>query len=265
MFISGQLIQQACEWNIDTRYPIRKWVFKHEVKNGDRVFMQTSQIPYFLNVISQLNCKVSAVIHNTDSPFTDEIYESMRPYVLKIYAVNSVTDKAIRLPLGFRDHQYTSHHVIRKLADDPEMPRVIKCLVNFLVSTNKAIREPVFELFRDKRFCTVQDYTHYDYGKSLDHSNTETMERRASFYRTLKQTRFAICPQGEGMDTHRVYECILFGVIPIVISSPLDSLYSRLPVLIVHNWNQVTEEFLDECKIAPNPKSIIDFKVEWVK
>lgn len=265
MLISGELIQQACEWNIDPRYSIRKWNFKHEVKNGDRVFMQLDQIPYFISIVSQLNNKVIAVIHNSDASFTDDMLISIEPYVLKVYAVNCITDRAIRLPLGFRDHQYTSHHIINKIADEPELPRTIKCLANFLISTNKSVREDVFNIFKDKPFCTVQDYTHYSYQQSLDHSNTETMEKRAHFYRTLKQSKFAICPQGNGIDTHRVYECILFGVIPIVMSSPLDSIYSKLPVLIIQNWNEVTEEYLDKCAIAPSPKAITDFRIDWVK
>jgi hypothetical protein len=263
MLVSGQLIQQVCEWNIDPRYSIRKWVFKHEVKNGDRVFMKLDQIPYFINIVSQLTNKVIAVIHNSDTSFTDDMLAAINPYVLKVYAVNCITDRAIRLQLGFRDHQYTSHHIIKKIADEPELPRTIKCLVNFLISTNKTLREPVFDMFKDKAFCTVQDYTQYSYPQSLDHSNTETMEKRAQFYRTLKQSKFALCPQGEGMDTHRVYECILFGVIPIVVSSPLDSIYSKLPVLIIQNWNEVTEEYLDKCTIIPSPKAITDLRIMY--
>ena len=96
MLISGQLIQQSCEWNIDPRYPIRKWTFKHEVKHGQRVFMQLNQLSYFVSITSQLNCKVVAVIHNTDVSFTNEMYELIKPYVTKVYAVNSVSDYAIR-------------------------------------------------------------------------------------------------------------------------------------------------------------------------
>ena len=187
----------------------------------------------------------------------------MRPYARRIFAVNSVTPNGIQLPLGFRDHQYTSHHIMTSILSEPPVERVIKCLVNFLISTNSKIRQPVFDYFKDKSFCTVQDYVNYNFVKSLMHSDSETMSHRVNFYRTLKRTKFAICPQGTGIDTHRVYECILFSVIPIVITSPLDTLYSQFPILIVNKWEDITEEMLNKCTIQPNPSSIINFRVPW--
>ncbi len=36
------------------------------------------------------------------------------------------------------------------------------------------------------------------------------------------------------------------GAIPIVKESSLDPMYEDLPVLIVKNWNEITEEFLEQ-------------------
>lgn len=261
MYISGQLFQSKCRWNIDDRYPIRKW---NDIQEGDKVFIKDFDIPQFIEYAKLFQpIKVDVVIHNSDTPFTDDEYEKLRPYVRTVYAVNCVTSMANKIPLGFRDHQYTSHHTMKRIAEEPEVPRTIKCLVNFLISTNQTERQKAYDILKDKSFCTVQDYVNYDFRKSLIHSLPETMEKRVSFYRTLKRTKFAICPQGTGIDTHRVYECILFGVIPIVISSPLDSLYSKFPVWIVSDWNDVTEEALDNCKVVPNPSTIINYTVEW--
>jgi hypothetical protein len=263
MYISGELFQQKCKWNIDNRYPIRKWKLFLEIKKGDRIFMKLGDIPSFLSIAKTLPVPLDLVIHNSDQPFTQEMFNVLKPYARRIYAVNSVTPYAISLPLGFRDHQYTSHHSLNHILHEPPVERSIKCLVNFLISTNPSVRQPVFDFFKDKSFCTVQDYTSYDYQKSLIHSDSETMQRRIDFYRTLKRTKFAICPQGEGLDTHRIYECVALGVIPIVISSPLNDLYSKFPIWIVKSWNEVTEDALDKCTIQPNPYSVINFNISW--
>jgi hypothetical protein len=260
MFISGELFQQKCKWNIDNRYPIRKWKMFLEIKKGDRIFMKLNDIPSFLCLAKSIFVPLDIVIHNSDESFTQEMFNMLKPYARRIYAVNCLTPYAISLPLGFRDHQYTSHHTLKRVMAEPPVERSIKCLVNFLISTNPSIRQPVFDFFKDKSFCTVQDYTSYDYQKSLSHSDSETMQRRIDFYRTLKRTKFAICPQGTGLDTHRVYECIVLGVIPIVLSSPLDNLYSKFPIWIVKSWEEVTE---DACTIHPNPASIINFNISW--
>jgi hypothetical protein len=263
MLVSGQLFQEKCQWNFDSRYPLRIWAISIMVRRGDRVFMKVEDIPAFINKAKHLIVKINAVIHNSDEPFTNELYNMLEPYSDNVYAVNSISDKAIQLPLGFRDHQYISHHVLNKVARDPEVPRTIKCLVNFLITTNPDLRKEAFDCFKDKPFCTVQDYITYDFAKSLAHSNPETMEKRSKFYNTLKTTKFAICPQGTGMDTHRVYECLLFGVVPIVTSSTLDHLYKNFPILIVRSWNEVTEELLDAYTTSSSTNSIINFHVPW--
>jgi hypothetical protein len=38
------------------------------------------------------------------------------------------------------------------------------------------------------------------------------------------------------MDTHRVYESLFCGATPVVLHSPLDELYKKLPVCIVNKW-----------------------------
>lgn len=263
MLVSGQTFYERCKWNFDDRYNIRIWKLSIEVRRGDTVFVKQSDIPAFINKARLLHTKVVVVVHNTDESFTNEAYAAVEPYVERVYAVNNISQKAISIPLGFRDHQYISHHVVKKIALDPERPRTIKCLLNFLISTNPSERQYIFDKFKDKSFCTTQDYVHYDYLKALAHFDSETMTKRAEFYNTLKSTKFAICPQGTGIDTHRVYECILFGVIPIVMTSPLDIIYRNLPVWIVTSWDEITEESLNNCSISPNPSSIINFRVPW--
>lgn len=238
MFLSGAHFQSQCRWNLDNRYPIRKWSSILELKTGDSVFLKVSDIPYFLTL--NVPKSVSLVVHNSDESFTDDLYQRVKPYVTDVSAVNCVTRHAKQLPLGLRDHQYASHHVLRAVMNEPPVPRDILCLVNFLVATNPAERQTVYNLFKSNPHCLVQhEYMFYDFGRSLNFGDEETQRRRLDFYRTLKRCKYAICPSGTGIDTHRVYECIHLGVIPIVRSSPLDPLYSGMPVKIVEQWTDL--------------------------
>jgi hypothetical protein len=58
--------------------------------------------------------------------------------------------------------------------------------------------------------------------------------------------KFVISPFGTGLDCYRTWEALALGCIPIVQTSPLDCLYEGLPVLIVDEWSQVTEAFLNQ-------------------
>eukprot|EP00808_Paulinella_micropora_P021820 g8742.t1 len=50
---------------------------------------------------------------------------------------------------------------------------------------------------------------------------------------------FALAPRGNGLDTHRFWEMLFLGTIPVVESSSLDPLYTGLPVLILKQWTQL--------------------------
>eukprot|EP00521_Asterionellopsis_glacialis_P010325 CAMPEP_0195306674 /NCGR_PEP_ID=MMETSP0707-20130614/37313_1 /TAXON_ID=33640 /ORGANISM="Asterionellopsis glacialis, Strain CCMP134" /LENGTH=425 /DNA_ID=CAMNT_0040370895 /DNA_START=39 /DNA_END=1316 /DNA_ORIENTATION=+ len=53
--------------------------------------------------------------------------------------------------------------------------------------------------------------------------------------------QFAIAPVGVGYDTYRFWEYVFFGTVPIVISSPLDSMLmdAHVPCVIVKDWNEI--------------------------
>jgi hypothetical protein len=57
-----------------------------------------------------------------------------------------------------------------------------------------------------------------------------------------KQYAFVVSPQGNGLDCHRTWEAISLGCIPIIKTSELDSLFDDLPVWIVKDWSEITQE-----------------------
>lgn len=241
MLISGRIFCQQCKWNLDGRYPRRVWASRDDPSEGDTVFLRYELLDSFLSV--RPYARVILVIHNTDKTFTEDDYKRLQPFVIKIYSVNCEAPSAIPIPLGFRDHQYTSHEILKRVRTEPSVERTIPVLLNFLLATNRPEREAAYNALKDKPFCVSDpEYLNMDYNKALEHSNAEVIQKRINFYKTLKKARFAVCPFGNGKDTHRVYECIFFGVIPIVKTSFLDRLYRQLPVWIVKDWSEITAE-----------------------
>merc|ERR1712060_911494 len=59
-------------------------------------------------------------------------------------------------------------------------------------------------------------------------------------------SKFNLCPMGIGMDTYRVIESLAFGMIPIILTTPMDRSYSKLPVLIIDSFSDVTPELLEK-------------------
>jgi hypothetical protein len=60
----------------------------------------------------------------------------------------------------------------------------------------------------------------------------------------LSKSKYCICPRGNGIDTHRLWECLYLQVIPIVDRNCVTEAHENLGLLIVDDWNTITEEFL---------------------
>lgn len=57
---------------------------------------------------------------------------------------------------------------------------------------------------------------------------------------------FVISPPGGGYDCHRTWEALCLGCIPIMKTSPLDAMFSGLPVWIVNDWSDVNLQSMRE-------------------
>jgi len=55
---------------------------------------------------------------------------------------------------------------------------------------------------------------------------------------------FVISPQGNGLDTHRTWECLYVGSIPIEKRNLNNRFYTDLPICFIDEWEDLTEEFL---------------------
>lgn len=61
----------------------------------------------------------------------------------------------------------------------------------------------------------------------------------------LAKYKWCICPEGNGVDTHRLWEAMYLGCIPIVLKSPfIDTLMhyteGELPIYVVDAWSDLT-------------------------
>jgi hypothetical protein len=74
-----------------------------------------------------------------------------------------------------------------------------------------------------------------------------------AFYEDIAKSKFMICPRGCGIDTYRMWDCIMLGCIPIVQRYHGHKGFNDLPILFVDNYD-VTEELLNETYEAYSKK-----------
>ena len=76
---------------------------------------------------------------------------------------------------------------------------------------------------------------HYDYPRNRD-----------DYWNECRKYTFVISPHGNGLDCIRTWESLCLGCIVIVKKSDIDNLYNELPVLIVDEWHDITEDLLNK-------------------
>lgn len=69
-------------------------------------------------------------------------------------------------------------------------------------------------------------------------------QSRDSYWEECSKYAFVVSPHGNGLDCIRTWESLCLGCIVIVKKSDIDHLYDDLPVLIVNEWHDITEELL---------------------
>jgi hypothetical protein len=266
-FISGGVFQKLCDYSIDDRYPLIPYDGDEELEEGNRVFMKVNDIPAFVQ--SPPSRKVTIVISNSDETFDDALMAKVRPYATTVYAINCSAKGAKQIPIGFRDDQYTPHKDLVDILGNPEIPgeKDILCLLNFLIATNPGERQKAHDIFSSKSWAQIDhEYKNTPAIKSLDFKNSDTIQKRLDCYKTLKRAKFVICPPGVGVDTHRVYETLFFGGIPIIKTSFLDPMYQKLGgCWIVKDWTDVTEEACNKRWAARQTPTIQYDAAYWLK
>jgi hypothetical protein len=65
---------------------------------------------------------------------------------------------------------------------------------------------------------------------------------RSAYLRGLRDADFVLCPRGNGIDTHRLWETLYVGGLPIVEEFPrCRDLLDGLPVVVVPNWSKISD------------------------
>jgi len=105
--------------------------------------------------------------------------------------------------------------------------------LNFSSNTNLKTRSNIFNTYHDKIWVKLGN---------MDYS----MDGRINYFRDIKKSKFVFCPMGNGFDTHRLWETLYLGSIPIIENFKTHDICYDLPVLFINDWGSLSENFLNE-------------------
>ncbi len=229
-YLNGNGLRRAC----DVIFIEESHTLSKPVEPGDLVFVMTHQVPAFIEkAYPTIHCPFILVSHNCDHPnpgFCRTLLDS--PHLIAWLATNLDGydhPKLHPIPFGIANSFYSYGHIptFEKVLAK-KLPKSILLYMN--ISFNHPERKKAYNYFIDKPFCkAVSDRLQLE-----------------DYLDDIARAKFIVSPRGNGEDCFRTWEALLFGTIPIVKSSPLNPVYEHLPIIIVKEWEEVTEEFLEK-------------------
>lgn len=234
-FVTGERIQMLCDhyiatpdkFNVNPYFKdyqhkfINLWGTNEQIDNGKNIFCFGDLLPHLSNKLHLFKNQFNLVIGNSDENFSHKyLYLLDTPKLIKIITQNKnvENDLIIPLPIGLANSMWP-HGRPELLKEEPKL----KFLYFFFsLHTNPHKRHECFNILSQKGLVWGSQMEYKDYLSELG------------------KHKYAICPDGNGIDTHRLWECIYLHVVPICLSSPLTRHFSKLcPMIVLNSWNDL--------------------------
>ena len=278
-FVNSRGILKSCDIRSGTPVSsIKEFIdYRWEgLQPGSTVYVCSSAIGQLAVNLDKIPCPIVLISGDADEDVPTQIFASEldfhtfidSPKIIHWFAQNGVArhQKFSPIPIGLDYHTMTrAGNIFKKLSKPDEQEKLIqeilnnapiltkrlfKCYSNFHFITTVEDRKRMMAnahplLSRLTSALAIDDRVRAMELISPDLIDYEpTRVDRDTTWRNQSKYAFVISPHGNGLDCHRTWEALCLGCIPIVRTSPLDSLYEGLPVYIVNDWSDVTEENL---------------------
>ena len=260
---SGEKIQNLCDYYFGTRDQlnynpfIKSQTHKHmcidslDIENQiktdtiNNLFcylpLLETHLPVLVKILSNIKTPIKLFFHNGDTTFTQEHSNALlkNNRITCIYSQNlniPPHDRLKPLPIGIANSMW-SHGNIYTWVSKLQMPLPKKqhlIYFYFEIHTNIYKRQRCFDIIRIK--------------------GVESQPKRSltDYIQALSTFKFAICPEGNGIDTHRFWECLYLKVVPICPRNIITEYYSNIfPFVLLDKWEDLNiyaiETFYETC------------------
>jgi len=236
-YLSQDSFKRIADLDFDTKRPIGA----KEVDSARVIFCNSGNVENFLELYGKkIRAKV-LIFGNNDVDFLDFPY-SIPSSVRAIYLQNSqISDGFFRtLPIGIENIEYAQNG----------LPHLLRSSFHSQEKKGRFLAGPFANSHEERRHLI--HLIKQQEGGSLIDLETGRVEPR-KYARLASAYQLILCPRGNGLDTHRFWESLYRGSLPVVIKSPWSQSIASLgiPVVEIDNWGSI---FTDSDTIISDPK-----------
>lgn len=221
----------------------------NNINKNNVIFVKTDDLPNFYNKILNLRIDIRNKIiltHNSDYEI-DSKYINVLNIVKKQYSQNCLVQhkNLTPIPIGIENNMWFDHEILHKIRIRNDIKKEKGIYFYFSMSTHFS-RNECYEKLKNK----------------LIWNNKLSKEE---YFIELKKHKYAICPRGNGIDTHRIWECLYLDVIPIMLKRDYLGI-DNLPIIYLNSWDELDINNIN-CKFKniTLSKIIIDYYKNNIK
>lgn len=223
-----------------------------ELHNGEDIFFCKTDFLYEdLEKIKKSQNKVILITGNSDYPITDNFLKLIPKNLTKWYGQNILSNNTIFEPIpiglenrfeclrpghgiGYYDRVTEKEFLLSRNLNTSPTKGIYS---NFDVFTNFSHRNEI------KQKCLNSKFIDWD----------EPNLSLVDFFDKILDYKMVVCPAGNGIDTHRMWEVLYSGRIPITIklgNYKIYELYDRFPIIVLDSINDLDNEELIQKKYS---------------
>jgi hypothetical protein len=240
--------------------------FSHLCDGENIIFCKTDFILEDFKRIERISNNIILVTGNSDLSITDKLVDIAPSNIHKWFSHNSDTRNPLvcGIPIGLENieecsranHGYSWPHAIEKhslihlhsLFTEPTK----KIYANFSMDTHST-RVRVAEICRDLDYITTD---------TCNTHNTINQKSYDCYLKDILDHEMVVCPRGNGIDCHRVWEVLYMGRIPIIKTEKAMDHFKNLPILMLDTWEDLKDLNLLQDKLNQvkyNSKDLLNF------
>jgi hypothetical protein len=230
-FINGDTFRAYCNHAFDELSSL----VARDVRDGDTIFINGDFAElFFTSIHPRIHSRYILICHNTDHSFPGQFVSILNDQkLIALFTQNldgTQHPKLYPLPIGIRNRHWEpqNREIIQKYKS-LSGPKTHLAYCNITAQTYPSERNQVLDICLKSSYCYCSQWKDFE-----------------TYAREVSESKFTIAPRGNGLDTHRLWEALYLGSIPVVKTSSLDPLFEGLPVLIINDWSELTEEFLHQ-------------------
>lgn len=205
------------------------------LKENDIIYCNTELINFLFEDLKQArNFKnIILITHDSDIPIDKRLFEKKPDCISQWFAINvNFRHNQLKpIPIGIGG-DYLDGYVTKNILD---------------INTKLKSKD-------EKLFLCFSDNTNYrkrsglkKYFKNFLWSEVISGTLKTSDYiKKIKNNKFVLCPEGNGMDTYRIWETLVLGSIPVAQYTPAFYTFKKFPIIFYSQKEEVNLDMLNK-------------------